>query len=52
MMWNELPSIVLLIAFLIAIFSFFLISQVFLLKKEVRKLKNIVNHLLKKDKEE
>ena len=40
----------LLLISLLAVSTFFFISQIFFLKKEVRKLNNIVNHLLKKEK--
>jgi len=49
---TDYPSIMLFIAFLLALFSFFLISQIFSLKKEVSKLNKIVQYLLKKDKNE
>jgi len=52
MIMTDYPSIMLLIAFLLALFSFFLISQIFTLKKEVSKLNKIVQYLLKKDKNE
>jgi hypothetical protein len=40
----------LLIISLLVVSAFFFISQIFILKKEVRKLNNIVNYLLKKEK--
>tara|TARA_Y100001960_G_C14550993_1_gene765731 strand:+ start:140 stop:277 length:138 start_codon:yes stop_codon:yes gene_type:complete len=43
------PNLILLISLLVASFLFF-ISEIFSLKKEVRKLNKIVKHLLNKDK--
>ncbi len=43
------PNLILIISLLVASFLFF-ISEIFSLKKEVRKLNKIVKHLLNKDK--
>jgi len=43
------PNLILIICLLIGSFLFF-ISEIFSLKKEVRKLNKIVKHLLNKDK--
>jgi len=48
-MMNDYP-ILFFLALLLTLFSFFLISQIFSIKKELRKLSNIVKHLLKEDK--
>ena len=42
------PNLILIISLLVASFLFF-ISEIFSLKKEVRKLNKIVKHLLNKD---
>ena len=44
-MMNDYPTLFLL-SLLLSFFAFFLVSQIFQLKKEVRKLNNIVKHLL------
>jgi len=43
------PNLILIISLLVASLLFF-ISEIFSLKKEVRKLNNIVKHLLNKEK--